>query len=85
MGTSWLGRASRRVHRVVHRGGDRKEADGLRGEDAKMDGITDVGAGPVCDMLSLCEMRSRDVGRGADVCFCWAVKGVMLDSAVLGW
>ena len=33
MGTGWLGRASRRVHRVMHRGGDRKETDGLRGED----------------------------------------------------
>ena len=85
MGTGWLGRASRRVHRVMHRGGDRKETDGLRGEDAKMGGITDVGAGPVCDVSLLCEMGTRDVGSGADVCFCRAVKEVMLDSEVLGW
>ena len=69
----------------MHRGGDRKEADGLFGEDAKMDGIANVGAGLVRGMLLLCEMRTRAVGRGADVCFRWAMKEVMLDSALLGW
>ena len=42
MGGSWLGRSSRRVHRIVHRGDEREEADGLCGEDATVDGAVVV-------------------------------------------